>query len=489
MQNATVIDVHKILSSIDVSKSTGHDGISNKLLKDSADIIAYSLTLIFNTSINTGIFPNDFKTAIISPIHKAGCKTECNNYRPISILSSVSKIFEKLITQQLETYLEKNEILVQQQAGFRIKHCTQTSLLNITNQWFINMDKGSLNGVIFIDLVKQAFDCVDHSILLRKLYHYGIREKSFEWFQSYLSDRVQICKVNQTLSNKRIVKCGVPQGSNLGPLLFLLYINDLPNCLSLSAASMFADDTNISTYGTSAVEIQEHLNHDLENIHQWMLANRLTLNKEKTEYMIIGSRQKLSKIINEPEIHVGETTIKRVSYSKTLGVVIDEHLTWQRQIENIQTKISKGIGMLRRIKKIVPKTTLIKVYNAIILPHFDYCSLVWDNCSDYLIDKLQKLQNRAARVITSKTYETRSCDVLKELQWQPLKERLKHKKLFFMHKIRNNKLPISTTNMFDIKTNLRYNLRSNNRDFSLDQPNTNFMKKSISYACSFFGLE
>jgi hypothetical protein len=340
-----------------------------------------------------------------------------------------------------------------------------------------------LYGVIFLDL-KKAFDCVGHSILLRKLYHYGIREKSFEWFQSYLSDRVQICKVNQTLSNKRIVKCGVPQGSNLGPLLFLLYINDLPNCLSLSAASMFADDTNISTYGTSAVEIQEHLNHDLENIHQWMLANRLTLNKEKTEYMIIGSRQKLSKIINEPEIHVGETTIKRVSYSKTLGVVIDEHLTWQRQIENIQTKISKGIGMLRRIKKIVPKTTLIKVYNAIILPHFDYCSLVWDNCSDYLIDKLQKLQNRAARVITSKTYETRSCDVLKELQWQPLKERLKHKKLFFMHKIRNNKLPISTTNMFDIKTNLRYNLRSNNRDFSLDKPNTNFMKKIISYAAS-----
>jgi hypothetical protein len=113
---------------------------------------------------------------------------------------------------------------------------------------------------------------------------------------------------------------------------------------------MFADDTNISTYGTSAVEIQAHLNHDLENIHQWLLANRLTLNKEKTEYMI-GSRQKLSKIINEPEIHVGETTIKRVSYSKTVGVVIDEHLTWQRQIENIQTKISKGIGMLRRIKK------------------------------------------------------------------------------------------------------------------------------------------
>ena len=169
-------------------------------------------------------------------------KTECRNYRPISVLSSVAKIFEKLITQQLEIYLETNEILAQQQADFRKKHCTQTSLFPLQ---IINMDKGSLNGVIFLDL-KKAFDCVDHTTLLRKLHNYGITEKSLEWFQSYLTDRIQICKVNQTLSNKRIVKCAVPQGSNLGPL-FLLYINDLPNCLSSSNASMFADDTNIST--------------------------------------------------------------------------------------------------------------------------------------------------------------------------------------------------------------------------------------------------
>ncbi|XP_028394523.1 uncharacterized protein LOC114518722 [Dendronephthya gigantea] len=155
---------------------------------------------------------------------------------------------------------------------------------------------------------------------------------------------------------------------------------------------------------------------------------------------------------NEPEIHVGETKIKGVSFSKTLGVVIDEHLTWEKQIENIQTKISKGIGTLRKMRKLVPKTTLTKVYNAIILPHFDYCSLVWDNCSDYLIDELQKLQNRATCVITGKTYETRSRDVLKELHWQPLKERFKRKKSIFTHKIRNDKMPSTTTNMFDIKT-------------------------------------
>ena len=195
--------------------------------------------------------------------------------------------------------------------------------------------------------------------------------------------------------------------------------------------------------------------------------------------MIIGSRHKLTKITIEPEIRIGETAIKRVRNSKTLGVLIDEHLTWDKQLENVQTKVSRGIGMLRRMRKVVPKTTLIKVYNAIILPHFDYCSLVWDNCSDYLIDKLQKLQNRAARVITGRSYKTRSRDVLKELQWQPLKERFEHKKLLFMHKIRNNEFPNSILNMFKLKTNSHYNLRRNNRDFILDKPNTNFMKKSI----------
>ena len=192
--------------------------------------------------------------------------------------------------------------------------------------------------------------------------------------------------------------------------------------------------------------------------------------------MVIGSRQKLSKILNEPEIPVGETTIKQVSSFKTLDVVIDKHLTCERQIENIQTKISKGIGMLRRKKNLVLKTTLTKVYNAIILLYFDYCNLVWDNCSDYSLDELQKLHNRAPHVISGKTYETRSLDVLTELHWQPLKKRFKQRKLIFTHTIRDNKMPISTTNMFHIQINLRYNLRSNSLDFSLDKHRTNFMK-------------
>ena len=174
------------------------------------------------------------------------------------------------------------------------------------------MDKGLLNGVIFLDL-KKAFDSVDHNILLKKMHCYGIRGHTLAWFQSYLSSRIQICNVDQTMSKTRTVKCGIPQGSNLGPLLFLLYINDLPNCLTSSSASMFADDTNISTNGKTNDELQERINVDLENIHQWLLANKLTLNKDKTEYMIIGSRQRISNLVlTDPKIELGESVIKRV---------------------------------------------------------------------------------------------------------------------------------------------------------------------------------
>ena len=177
IQNVSITKVYKLLSTIKTSKSAGQDRISGKLLRDAAEAIA-PLTAIFNASINTGIFPDDFKIAnfaIISPIHKSGSKTNCDNYRPISVLSSVAKIFERLITEQLETYLESNSsIIVEQQAGFRKKHSTKTSLLNITNQTLMNMDKGCLNGVIFLDL-KKAFDCVDHDVLVKKMYHYGIR--------------------------------------------------------------------------------------------------------------------------------------------------------------------------------------------------------------------------------------------------------------------------------------------------------------------------
>ena len=169
-----------------------------------------------------------------------------------------------------------NKILVNQQSGFRKKHSTETSLLSVTNEWYLNMNKGYLNGVVFLDL-KKTFDCVDHSILLRKLELYGIKRVELNWFKSYLSNRIQRCKIGQTISQPQKIRSGVPQGSNLGPLLFLLYINDLPNCLKYTKANMFADDTNLTTASLNKEELRRRLNFDLELMHNWLLANKVKI--------------------------------------------------------------------------------------------------------------------------------------------------------------------------------------------------------------------
>ena len=421
-ENININEVLNALEKLKTSKSTGHDNIPAKPLKDASDAVAPFLVFIFNTSLKHGIFPDDLKTARISPIHKSGDKKIRGNYRPISILSVIAKLFEKLVCAQLNPFLTENNILSSCQSGFRKNYSTASALLANTDSWLLNMDAGMINGVLFLDLCK-AFDTVDHGILLSKLSIYGIQNKALDWFKSYLHNRTQYCRVNSATSSTRKIRCGVPQGSNLGPLLFLLYVNDLPNCLDKSCPAMYADDTNLTVCSDSINNLEEALNSEMKNIYQWLLSNKLTLNIEKTEYMIIGTRQRLAKIQENTTVSCGGKLWKQVYSKKTLGVLIDDNLCWNEQIDNISKKVSKGIGMLRRAKPFVSFETLKYIYQALVQPSFDYCSMVWGNCGEDSKEKLQRLQNRAARVITGDTYEIRSTDILKKLNWKTLEER------------------------------------------------------------------
>ena len=275
-----------LLNKLCKSKATGLDKISARLIRECADLISNSITNIFNASLTLGIFPEDWKCAKVTPIFKQGARNELNNYRPISVISVIAKVFERIIYNQLYTYMIENDLMVKHQSGFRSMHSTVMALLEATDTWAYNIDRGNVNAVIFLDL-KKAFDTVNYEILLCKLQNYGIHGIAFEWFKSYLENRTQKCFVNGSLSENCSLKCGIPQGTILGPLMFLVFINDLPNCnLSDSQPRMYADDTNLTYAGNDIYALESKLNQDLENVNEWLISNKLTLNMTKTEYSL-----------------------------------------------------------------------------------------------------------------------------------------------------------------------------------------------------------
>ena len=287
--------------------------------------------------------------------------------------------------------------------------------------------------------IRKAFDSVDHKILLCKMKtQLGLRNVELDWFTSYLANREQVCDINGCISSSKTIKTGVPQDSILGPLLFLLYINDLPDCLHNTTPCLYAD-TQIFASSNDYAELIDSLNFDLNNISQWLAKNKLQHHPTKTEVMIIGSSYNLNNKVYDYPVMLNSKVIPRTNSFECLGVLIDEKLSWDLHVDKKCKKVGSSIAVMKRITPFVPNSTLQTIYKAMIQPYFDYCSPLWGNCSAYLKEKLQRFQNRARRIISGANYEINSADVLESLGWQTLEERRIRNKSILMYKILNNR--------------------------------------------------
>jgi len=428
------------------------------LLKISAPAISDSLTFLLNFSLTSGQVPSDWKKARVSAIHKKGSKQDAGNYRPISVLPVVSKIMERVVHQQLCAYLHAHNLLTEEQSGFRLMHSTQTSLHRILEKFHAEIHSGRVVGMVALDL-RKAFDTVDHAILLEKLGHYGVTGISLYWFESYLSERIQIAGVNGSLSDPQTITTGVPQGSILGPLLFIVYMNDLSGSLSRCEANMYADDTAIYVSSPSVAEVTEILQDDMERVSGWLRANKLSLHLGKTVSMLVASRQRRRHLPDQLSLTLNDNPIEPVTSSPYLGVTIDQNLTFNEHIDGVVSRASRALGALRRASRFIPQATRATVYNTLVLPHLDYCSTVWGSAGVTKVQRLQKIQNRGMRIVLQAGPRTHIIDMLRDLRWLSIKQRIIFLNYVLIYKILNGLAPPHLSSVF-VRPAHRYASRS-----------------------------
>ena len=466
-------DIIATISSLKNKNSSGYDNISNKILKMICSEIAKPLSVIINQMFTTGIFPDSLKVAKIIPIFKSGDSNELSNYRPISLLTSFSKIFEKVIHKQLYDYLNENELLCPQQFGFRPNCSTELACATLTDHLLHQMDRMNIPINIYLDLSK-AFDTLDHAILLKKMKTYGISAQNLSLFDSYLSNRKQYVVYDRGKSNFQTIKTGVPQGSVLGPLLFLIYINDFPRSSNIFNFLMYADDTTLYCNLNDIEEGNISLNNELNYITDWLACNKLSLNVNKTKFIVFHRKR---KNIKYPSISINNMTLERVRTFNFLGLTLNEHLTWRDHLDNVSRKISRAIGVLNFLKHTYPVHILKTIYNTLILSQLNYCLLSWGANSDVVFG----LQKKAMRVITCNHYKAHTNPIFKTLQLLKLQDLYKLKILKLYYNMVANNVPESIRILLPCQSYSRatYNIR--NHSYQIPKIHHEYARNSLRY--------
>jgi hypothetical protein len=475
-------DISKALLQLDSKKATGVDDLPAKYLKMAAHVIAKPLSVIINKSISQGVFPDAWKLAQVSPIHKGGSFTDVENFRPISILPVLSKLIERHVHKAFYNFLSSYELLCKCQSGFRSCHSCATSLTQLVNEWYSALDSGNIVACLSVDL-RRAFDVLSHNVLLEKLKLYGCSDLCLQWFKSYLSDRKQCVKVSNTKSDFSIMKYGVPQGSILGPLLFIVYVNDLSLAVPDVNVNMYADDSNFDTVQKTIAECERVLQENVFEISEWCTQNKLIINENKTKCMMICS-EKRHRQLNDSTLNIvlDGSVLESVSSMKILGVTLDDSLHWRNHVDYVCTKISQMSGLLWRIKDCLTFETRKLFYYSYILPVFDYCLIVWGQCNKTLLDRLFRLQKRVARMVLN-NYDLNEYELFKRLNWLPVYKRVAYQTVLMVFKSFHGLTPRYISDMFHFTgENYDYTLRTSGVNLQLPKPRTNMLKRSFSYS-------
>ena len=446
--------VRSLLRGLDPNKAPGPDGVTPRILKELDDELAPSFALLYQSSLNSGSVPQDWRSANVTPIFKKGERYRPENYRPISLTSVPCKVLEHIVVHTVMEYAETHGIIKEEQHGFRKRRSCESQLLGLVDELSECLASGKQTDILVMDFAK-AFDKVCHALLLHKLSHFGITGSVNNWIRGFLNDRKQAVVVEGATSGLIPVESGVPQGSVLGPCLFLLYINDLPENLT-STTRMFADDTACHRDITSPID-QQSLQSDLDLMAEWERKWLMSFHPEKCLTLHVTRKQ--NPLLGSYTLH-GQT-LKSVHEAKYLGVTITDDLRWNSHVTTTVDKANRALGFLRRNLKIGSKSIKERAYKALVRPILEYSSTVWDPHTEENSTKVEAVQRRAARWVTSRHRQTSSVgEMLEILQRSSLQSRRRKMRLLAFYKFHTGDMVINSKAKPTRKKKPTYNIRN-----------------------------
>ena len=472
--------VEQVLGKLPEQSKNDILGFDTKLLKMTKNIISVSLCIFFNMSLVHGYLPKDWKVALVTPAYKGNGD---QNYRPLSVIAHLAKLIEKCVHKQLVDFLYSHSFISKDQFAYLKNHSTSHCLHRLVDDILENTNFKEKTALCFID-IRKCFDTINHEILLQKLQKYGIRNKVLKWFSSYLKDRSQVVCKNNILSEVKSVNIGVPQGTILAPILFLLYVSDLSNVINSANINVFADDVVIYSSNESITILKSNLQKTLDSVFEWYSTNKLMLSIEKCNIMLINSNP--FQQLKDFTLNLGEKTLTKVESTKYLGLHLDDKLKWHEHLKSIATKVNINNARLRRLNKVLPLDIRTKIHNSVNIPILDYASTVWGDFSTHVHDFITRLEHKCARAITGKYdyIHTRGADIMNEINVSKFNDRLKYQKSLLMYKAIHGTAPDFIKNYITFKSDITHRqLRSSdNLELYIPKPTKHIFTKSLQYS-------